>query len=272
MPIISSFGAGSARGYGLTAGGFKGMCATGGTISNDGVYRIHTFNGAGTFTVSALSPDSDFNKVDYAVVAGGGGGIHGGGGAGGFRQSSGVLTGGYAVSPLGACVASLPVSATGYPIAVGAGGSNNAGTLGCAGSPSSFQSISASGGGGGGGRNQNGGPGGSGGGGGDYGPQSGGSGSAGQGNPGGNGGPHEAGGSGGGATAVGGNFSPATGGGAGATTSISGSSVIYSFGGNGDCGAAPPAGHDTPNPGSGFGGQDQRTADGGSVIIRYRFK
>ncbi len=260
-------------GFGAGGAGFTGICASGGTITEDGDYKIHTFNGAGTFTVNALSDDPAFDAVDYAVVGGGGGGIHGGGGAGGFRQSSGVLTGGYAVSPLGACVASLPVSVTGYPIAVGAGGSNNAGTVGCIGSPSSFQAIDSSGGGGGGGRNANGGSGASGGGGGDFGNTSGGSGSAGQGNPGGNGGgPSEAGASGGGATASGGPAASFSGGGAGATTAISGSSVIYSFGGNGDCGAEPPAGPNNPNPGSGFGGQDQRTADGGSVIIRYRFK
>lgn len=272
MPIISSFGAGAARGFGVTTGGFQGICACGGTITEDGDYKIHTFNGAGTFTVNALSPDPAYNAVDYAVVGGGGGGIHGGGGAGGFRQSSGVLTGGYTVSPLGACIAALPVSATGYPIAVGAGGANNLGSLGCVGSPSSFQAIDSSGGGGGGGRSANGGPGASGGGAGDYGPRSGGSGSAGQGNPGGNGSPFEAGGSGGGATGAGAPDGPAAGGGTGATTSISGSSTIYSFGGNGDCGAEPPVGPNTPNPNSGFGGQDQRTADGGVVIIRYKFK
>ena len=273
MPILGSFGAGSARGFGETSGaGFTGICASGGTITEDGDYKIHTFNGAGTFTVNALSDDPAFDAVDYAVVGGGGGGIHGGGGAGGFRQSSGVLTGGYAVSPLGACISSLSVSVTGYPIAVGGGGSNNGGSVGCAGSPSSFQAISGSGGGGGGGRSANGGPGASGGGGGDYASSSGGSGSAGQGNPGGSGSPGEAGGSGGGATGAGSNTSPNYGGGTGATTSISGSSTIYSFGGNGDQGAEPPAGPNIPNPGSGFGGQDQRTADGGSVIIRYRFQ
>jgi hypothetical protein len=45
-----------------------------------------------------------------------------GGGAGGFRESSGTVSGCYTASPLGACVAALPVSATTYPITVGGGG------------------------------------------------------------------------------------------------------------------------------------------------------
>jgi N-methylhydantoinase B/oxoprolinase/acetone carboxylase alpha subunit len=47
----------------------------------------------------------------------------GGGGAGGYRESSGTASGCYTASPLGACVAALPVSETAYPITVGSGGS-----------------------------------------------------------------------------------------------------------------------------------------------------
>ena len=58
---------------------------------------------------------------------GGGGGAcgsgvtSGGGGAGGYRESSGVASGSYTVSPLGACVSALPALVQNYPITVGAG-------------------------------------------------------------------------------------------------------------------------------------------------------
>ena len=47
--------------------------ATGGTITTDGDYKVHTFNSSGTFSVSnvgILYPD-----VEYLIIAGGGGGI-----------------------------------------------------------------------------------------------------------------------------------------------------------------------------------------------------
>jgi hypothetical protein len=54
MPIIGSFGAGSGKGFGFSSGGPSFICATGGTITESGDYRIHTFTGPGTFTVSKL--------------------------------------------------------------------------------------------------------------------------------------------------------------------------------------------------------------------------
>ena len=50
----------------------------------------------------------------------------GGGGAGGFRESGGTASGCYTTSPLGSCVSALPVTATGYPITVGGGGTGQA--------------------------------------------------------------------------------------------------------------------------------------------------
>ena len=47
--------------------------ATGGTITEAGGYRIHTFNSSGTFTTVGATV-----SVDYLVVAGGGGGGQGG--------------------------------------------------------------------------------------------------------------------------------------------------------------------------------------------------
>jgi hypothetical protein len=137
------------------------IVATGGTISTCGDYKVHSFYGPGTFTVCSVGTTPANNVVDYLVVAGGGMGGHattgqdgGGGGAGGYRESSGVATGNYAVSPLGACVSALPVTATGYPVTVGAGGiqdfNNSDQRNGACGSNSVFSSITSAGGGGGG--------------------------------------------------------------------------------------------------------------------------
>jgi hypothetical protein len=51
MPIIGSFGAGSGKGFGF-GGGPSGPAfieATGGTITESGDYKIHTFTSDGTF-------------------------------------------------------------------------------------------------------------------------------------------------------------------------------------------------------------------------------
>jgi hypothetical protein len=54
MPIISSFGAGSGKGFGFGGGptGPAFIEATGGTITESGDYKIHTFTSDGTFTVT----------------------------------------------------------------------------------------------------------------------------------------------------------------------------------------------------------------------------
>jgi hypothetical protein len=114
MPIIGSFGAGSGRGFGQL--GKKSIpafiCASGGTITQVGDYRIHTFTGDDTFTINT-APTPGNNNVDYLVVAGGGGGAGsngGGGGAGGFREShTAPVSGCYTASPL-ASATPLPVS------------------------------------------------------------------------------------------------------------------------------------------------------------------
>jgi hypothetical protein len=139
------------------------VAATGGCISTCGDYKIHTFNSDANFVVSNAGNACGSNTVDYLVVAGGGGGgvcMGGGGGAGGYRESSGAASGSYTRSPLGACVSALPVSASTYPITVGAGGagstspcSANPTPKGTPGSTSTFSTISSAGGGGGGSRN-----------------------------------------------------------------------------------------------------------------------
>jgi len=264
-------------GFGAGGPSFVGMTATGGTITTDGKFQIHTFTGNGTFCVSALSPDPAANVVDYVIVGGGGAGVHGGGGAGGFRESPGSSTC-YTASPLGQSpAAAIPISVQGYPIVVGAaGGPPLSGTVGDNGSPSSGFSLTSAGGGGGGGRDENGAPGGSGGGAGDFSGSSGGFGNQPsvdppQGTDGGAGGsPTENGGGGGGATAAG---TGAPGGGTagvGATSGITGSSVVYAQGGRGDGGTAWSA----PQANKGFGGNSSCGSTGGGtngvVIIRFK--
>jgi len=92
--------------------------ASGGTITTDGDYKVHTFNSSGTFTVSTITGGDA--ALDFLVIGGGGGGGYsygGGGGAGGYRTSYGSTSGGGAV-------AELPLAATAqaYAITVGAGG------------------------------------------------------------------------------------------------------------------------------------------------------
>jgi len=118
------------------------IVATGGTITCCGDYKIHTFTGPGTFTVCSVGNPSGSTTVDYLVVAGGGSGtFSGGGGAGGFRQSF--------PNP---ATAGLPVTAQGYPITVGGGGSgtltpSGCGSTGNSGTPSVFSTITSAGGG-----------------------------------------------------------------------------------------------------------------------------
>ena len=273
------------------------VTATGGTETTCGDYKIHTFTGPGTFTVSCAGNPLGSTSVDYMVVAGagagGGGRGCGGGGAGGYRESSGAASGCYSASPLGSGVSALPVTAQGYPITVGSGGVGQ-GTpgpegnsrQGTPGSNSVFSTITSAGGGGGNGCGPTGSPtavagqpGGSGGGGGTgaSGPNqtAGGTGntppvSPPQGNNGGSGTPigtspfaNFAGGGGGGAGAVGSNNSGSTAGagGAGVTSSINATPTTRSGGGGGGTRTGGPAGAG----GSGGGGAGGASGAAGSA-------
>ena len=89
-----------------------------------GDYKIHTFTGPGTFTVTCAGNSLGSSAVDYlAVAGGGGGGGYGGsgGGAGGFRLANSTCMPAPLTSPL-ANPTGVPVTAQGYPITVGAGG------------------------------------------------------------------------------------------------------------------------------------------------------
>jgi len=126
--------------------------ATGGTITNSGNYRIHTFNSSSNFVVASIgNTDGSGAKVSYMVVAGGGGGGEGGGGAGGYREGKDSPKDSYTASPLAATDSGLTISAQTYPITVGAGGNGQAHSSGgLKGSNSTFSTITSTGGGGGG--------------------------------------------------------------------------------------------------------------------------
>jgi len=267
-------------GFGAGGSSASFICATGGTITESGDFKIHTFTGPGTFCVASAGACA---QVDYLVIAGGGAGGNwaaGGGGAGGFREShNSCISGCYTASPL-ATPTSLPVTATGYPITIGGGGAGGpyqTGPSRTPGDPSTFSSITSAGGGRGAGAFQ---PacvpvmsGGSGGGNTGTGP------SVGIGNtppvspPQGNNGNNtshpgsnsqHSGGGGGGAQAAGtqGNGSQSGPGGAGSTTSISGSAVTRA-GGGGAGGNAITAG--AGGPGGGGAGSGNSAATPGTV-------
>jgi len=240
------------------------ITATGGTVTTSGDFKIHSFTGDGCFVVSQIGAGTGPSNVDYLVVAGGGGGgmnNGGGGGAGGYRTTF--------PSP-GCNAGSFPISATTYPITVGAGGVGTAFPAGATpfsqrGSNSIFSTITSTGGGGGGnfddgtpGGSGTGQPGGSGGGARNCAP-GGGSGntppvSPPQGSPGGGAGgaPAYGSGGGGGAGGAGGSGTPSASGngGVGLANSITGSPVFYAGGGGGTTEVGSPLG----TGGSGGGG------------------
>ena len=274
------------------------VTATGGTITTSGDYKIHTFSGDGTFTVSDAGNAAGSNTVDYMVIAGGGGGgyrLGGGGGAGGFRESV-PNPAAWTASPLANPGGALPVSATGYPITVGGGGTGSertgaeAGTANTSGSASVFSTISSAGGGSGGNFEPSGtnpqvaASGGSGGGGTGYSatsdpgagntppvsPPQGNAGGAGAPNPSPSSGGGNAGGGGGGAGAVGqagsypGQPSPENGGngGNGVTTSITASPVSYAGGGGGSGSQANTTNGSAPFGGGTGGSTPEPSANG----------
>ena len=292
------------RNVGDSIGGVQNhLVATGGLITTDGDYKVHTFFSSGTFSPIALGNSATGNQVEYLVVAGGGGGGGcdvntgvGGGGAGGYRTASN-----FTVS-----VESLTVIIGGG----GAAGTNNI-VYDRTGSDSVFSSITSVGGGGGAQQYSSATVGGSGGGGeGFTGPGDaagngvGAAGTAGQGNAGGAGSQSSAsygGGGGGGAGAVGADggstFGGAggvglasdisetgvnvfRGGGGGGSTANGGTRGAGGNGGGGQGGNASVEdglpGHAFTGGGGGAGGNiytgDGALGGSGVVIIRYKFQ
>jgi len=301
MPLNSTSGAASARGFGFGAGDPLGpdlfTVATGGTITTSGNFKIHTFTGPGTFEVTSVgkgptNPLGGPNTVSYLVVAGGANG------AGGYREGRDIAPS-YTASPLVAPTGLTLASKGSFPVTVGAGALAGAGSRG---SSSIFSTITSTGG----GDMTNCRPGGSGGG---F-PAPGGSGGDGntppvsppQGFPGGPAVCGQSAGGGGGATEAGqpnnGGFNPGGRGGAGTTTSITASPLAYAGGGGGAAnptaqggGGASPCGtggagggndrpsgvNGTENRGGGGGSNfsppaGQGTGGSGIVVIRYKFQ
>ena len=286
------------------------VTATGGTITTSGNFKIHTFVGDGTFTVSCAGNASGSNTVDYLVIAGGGGGggsggnVGGGGGAGAYHVSATTYCG----PSLASGISALPVSAQAYPVTVGGGGTGGgcggSGPVGASGANSVFSTITSGGGGRGGcggespnpsscgpspqgatpGRAPGNGSGGGAAGGGTSSTFAGATGGP-FGNPGGGtGAPYACGGSGGGGGGgAGGAGNPNTnvfggGGGSGDANSITGSPVTRAAGGPGVPRAPGSNGATgTANTGNGGGGAqypDNTGGTGGSgvVIIRYKYQ
>jgi len=259
---------------GQVAYAYNATTPTGGTITTDGLYTVHTFNSSGTFTV----PTGLSGNAAVLVVAGGGAGaFSGGGGAGGLVYQS-----------------SHAVTSQTYNITVGDGGIIQAWDQpGGSGQNSIFDNIMAIGGGGGGKIDTAGVSGGSGGGAGGNsavgGLILGGSGTSGQGYVGGHNDSYSCSpaGGGGGAGEAGHEASPGIGGngGDGLAYSISGSSVYYAGGGGGgsSCanggsgglgGGGNASSNGLANRGGGGGGRRISSVSpgaGGSgiVIIRY---
>jgi len=249
--------------------------ATGGTITESGGYRIHTFTSSGTFEIIG-----GYSELEYLIIAGGGGGgtsganYCGGGGAGGLLQGN------------------LDGFVKTYPVVVGAGGAaqNNGqpssaldlATIGGGAGTSTYAAAGNAGGSGGGGGPING---------------LGGVGTAGQGNNGGvassanQGGQDSGAGGGGGANEIGdsktypGPFSNSPGqGGDGIQSDITGTLLWYACGGVGSgyyssanvrgIGGSVNGGTANGSTNTGSGGGGGRSGAGGAggsgiVIIRY---
>ena len=144
---VLGFGAGGGSGDTW----ISGMTATGGNaVYTIGDYKVHKFTGPGTFAVSALGCGSGGgtggNIVDYIISGGGGSGSRtGGGGGGGGMRFSQFFT----CAPCRAVAAGGTVSATSYPVVIGAGGGsvNSDNSIGNPGNPSSFLSLTSTAGG-----------------------------------------------------------------------------------------------------------------------------
>jgi len=257
----------------------KFVTATGGTVTCTGNFRIHTFTGPGTFTVTCAGNPDGSTTVDYLVIGGGGAGgsagghgatVGSGGGAGGYRFSSGAASGCYTAGPSPLAATALPVTAQGYPITVGAGGAASFPSGCTSGANSVFSTITSAGGGGGKDTGpENGLPGGSGGGGGATIP-TGGTGGTGntppvsppQGNDGGNGQAPKQGGGGGGASAAGtpgATPNPVRGKGGDGLVSCITNSPVQRGGGGGGANTNNP-----PNAGAGGGGAGPNSTTGGA--------
>ena len=57
-------------GFGTVAGAPAFYAATGGTVTTDGDYKVHSFTSSGTFTVTQVAGDPTSAELDYLIIAG----------------------------------------------------------------------------------------------------------------------------------------------------------------------------------------------------------
>ena len=94
------------------------ITATGGTITYDGNYKVHTFTTSATLNVSSVSASSSRNTMNYLVVGGGGGAgsgtgeFWGGGGGGGAAAATGNITATMSLTPITITVGAGGTAAT----------------------------------------------------------------------------------------------------------------------------------------------------------------
>ena len=77
------------------------IVATGGTITTDGDFKVHTFTSSGNFVISSVQ---GLGEVRILMVGGGGGGVlhvGGGGGVGGYNEKTYILNVGTFVVTIG---------------------------------------------------------------------------------------------------------------------------------------------------------------------------
>lgn len=131
--------------WGAAGNGGTAIVATGGTITQDGDYKVHTFTSNGTFEITAGS-----NTVNYLVQGGGGSGAKRSGGFAGGGAGGGIK------------VDSISGTIGSYSVVVGTGGITPAGTtvngnagvgstfdttiIGCGGNGGTFVSVGIGGG------------------------------------------------------------------------------------------------------------------------------
>ena len=109
---------------------FKGsdrlLSATGGTITTDGDYKVHSFTSTGNTNFVVSSTTLDYAEADVLVVAGGGNGGYGGSSVGGGGGGAGGV-GGDAPGPSGGSGgAGRAISISGSSVTYGTGGAGAA--------------------------------------------------------------------------------------------------------------------------------------------------
>ena len=109
------------RGAEMVFGSGLFVSASGGNITTDGDYKIHTFSTPGTssFTIESIASPNNLNSVEYLIQGGGGSGarIPNATTFASAGAAGGIQTGSFTILP------------TTYEVIVGVGGTNPAGTL-----------------------------------------------------------------------------------------------------------------------------------------------